>query len=507
MINEQTESDEDSPISDDGPILPHWFCWTWPGTTLGWVFWSIGALSLGFGLFSSLTSLISVQDKSGLVPLSFAVPGLIILGFASPNPFKQMMEKFVPSGVDEGWNVQPIPPMKQSNWHLDRVEWDKKANDWVPNPLSRYEQDGPELTVEADGDEWVVSSGGIIEGKFASEDEASKHITKLVKKMDNMDAQELIFSEHPRHKKYRALYNATPTQFTARFFYHTFAVLFLTGCFLGLPQSNRVDLYPFFGSLIALGVVSITFSYYSNKKVMEAWDTITSIVKFIDGGHNELVGQVRPITDEPLKVLHVDGCKDTDWTFRKLVAWSWAYNATERWTETYTDSKGRPRTRTRTETRLVRGGGHKSDFMLHDGTGGILVKTPTFEDINLGDEIWNRSNRGKNGCGPYERPKRGGRMIRHNWSLDAIALGEPTYIMARIKGRPHDEIPKGTVSENASRVHHTLMAVGEDAPRRRATLTKGTEFSILKPKTSAFGNFGPSALLIITTIIVLMTSL
>ncbi len=54
MINEQTESDGEGPISDDGPLLPHWFCWTWPGTTLGWVFWSIGALSLGFGLFSSL---------------------------------------------------------------------------------------------------------------------------------------------------------------------------------------------------------------------------------------------------------------------------------------------------------------------------------------------------------------------------------------------------------------------------------------------------------------------
>ncbi|MBO57515.1 MAG: hypothetical protein CMA77_00745 [Euryarchaeota archaeon] len=507
MIENHTDSEDDKKNSDDGPLLPRWFCWTWPGTTWGWVFWSIGALSLGFGLFSSLTTLITVQNKSGLVPLSFAVPGLIILGFASPNPFKQMMDQFVPGGISDGWNVDPTPPMKQSEWHLDRLEWDEKEGEWESNPLSRYEQDGPELTVEADGDEWVVNLDGNIEGKFSSEDEASNHMKKIIKKAESIDAQELIFTEHPRHKKFSAMYNATPTQFTARFFCHIFAVLFLTGCFLGLPKSTRIDLNLLFISLISIGTILIIYSYFSNKKVMEAWDTITSIVKFIDGGHNELVGQVRPITDASFEVLNVDGCKDEGWTFRNLVAWSWAYNATERWTETYTDSKGRLRTRTRTETRLVRGGSQKLDYMLHDGTGGILIKTPTFEDVDLGNSIWERNKRGKKGCGPYETPKRGGRMIRHEWTLDAIAMGDPTYVMARVKGRPHDEIPRGTVSENASRVHHTLMAVGEDAPRRHAKIAKGTEFSILKPKTSLFGNFGPSALLIITTIIVLMISL
>ena len=507
MAETQLEVEEEETSSDDEPLLPPWFCWTWPGTTAGWAIWVLGALSLGYGLFSSLTSLISVQNESGLIPLLFAVPGLLALGFVSPNPFKQMMEDFVPSGIEDGWNVSPIPPMVPSKWHLDRLEWDEKANEWTPNPLARYEQDAPELTVEADGDEWVVNFGGEESQRFDSEIDASNHMEKLVKKSDQLDAQELIFSEHPRHKKYSAMYNATPTQFTARFFFHIFAVLFLTGCFLGLPNTTRAEISPVFGVLIALGALVMIWSYYSNKKVMEAWDTITSIVKFIDGGHNELVGQVRPITDSPLKVLNIDGCKDTDWTFRNLVAWSWAYNATEKWTETYIDSKGRARTRTRTETRTVRGGSHKSDFMLHDGTGGILVKTASFEDVDLGSTIWNRGKRGKKGCGPYERPRHGGRMTSHEWTMSAITMADPTYIMARIKGRPHDEIPRGTVSENASRVHHTLMAVGEDAPRRHAKITKGTEFSILKPKTSTFGNFGPSALLIITTIIVLMISM
>ena len=127
--------------------------------------------------------------------------------------------------------------------------------------------------------------------------------------------------------------------------------------------------------------------------------------------------------------------------------------------------------------------------------------------MNLGPEIWSRLRRGKKGCGPYASPRNGGSMIKHEWSLHGIAFGDPTYAMARVTNRPYDDIPKGTVSENASRVHHTLMAIGEDAPRRHAKLVKGTEFSVLKAKRSAFGNFGPSALLIITTLVVLMTAL
>ena len=70
------------------------------------------------------------------------------------------------------------------------------------------------------------------------------------------------------------------------------------------------------------------------------------------------------------------------------------------------------------------------------------------------------------------------------------------YLMARIRSRPFDEIPKGTVANNASRVHHTLVAVGEDAVRRAAKLRKGTEFSVLKPKTSAVSRLGAIFLLI-----------
>jgi hypothetical protein len=96
---------------------------------------------------------------------------------------------------------------------------------------------------------------------------------------------------------------------------------------------------------------------------------------------------------------------------------------------------------------------------------------------------------------------------KHRWELYGLQLGDPVYTMARIKSRPHDDIPRGTVSENASRVHHTLVAVGEDAPRRHAVIQKGTEFSILKAKSSTISRYGASAFLILSSIMLMVTAI
>ena len=97
-------------------------------------------------------------------------------------------------------------------------------------------------------------------------------------------------------------------------------------------------------------------------------------------------------------------------------------------------------------------------------------------------------------------------MRKHRWVLYGLQLGDPVYTMARVKSRPHDEIARGTVSENASRVHHTLIAVGEDAPRRHATLQKGTEFSVLKAKSSTLSRYGASAMLMISSMLLILTA-
>ncbi|MDG1541627.1 MAG: hypothetical protein P8Q39_02160 [Candidatus Thalassarchaeaceae archaeon] len=484
---------------EEKPLLPKNFCWTWPNSVLTWVIWGFGALALGFGIMNSI---ISLQAE----PLIYGSIGLLILGFASPNPFKSMMSDMLPDSSQSGtWSIPPLPPMDPSEWHLDRVEWNEKVGAWLPDPLARYEQDGPKLDVKEDGKEWVTYSYGEEDGRFETEAEAYEQMKKVLKKADTLNSQEMIFGEHPRHHRYRALYNTTPPQITARFLFHSFSVMFLTGVWLSFPVGEeRQATMPFLMVGLSIGAVSVIISYFLNKRVMEAWDTVTSIVKFVDAGHNELVGQVRPASFEPLETVHVDGYRDSSWTFDNLVAWNWSYSVYHCWKERYQDSEGNWRTKTECAWKSIRWDGGASPFLLHDGSGGLIVDLPTFKNSNFGNAIWEKNKRGrKGGNGLYTK----GDVRKHRWTLSGLKLGDPVYTMARIKGRPHDEIPRGTVSENASRVHHTLVAVGEDAPRRHAIIQKGTEFSVLKAKSSALGKYGPSALLILSSIALMVTAI
>ena len=494
-------------LDTDKPLLPKWLAWTWPVSWGWWILWGLGCLIAGFGLSNALLG--AAGD------LTFALlcvgVGLSTMGYCHPNPFAQMMKGFTFGADPEKWTSLPLPPLP-GGWHLDRKYWDEKSEAWVPNPLSRFEQDKPKVHVEENGDKWAVYCDDEKPERFATPKEADDYMVKQIKDGERINAQELLFGDHPRHNRYRALYNATPPQFTSRFLFHTFSVLFFVGAYLALPRYDGTELgglsremlgyLPI--SFLVLGAIAIIFSHFSYRTSVEAWDTVTSIIKYADGGHGELVGQIRPISSSPLKVLHVDGCKAADWTFANLIAWRWAYTCTETWTERYYDSQSKTwRTRTRTETRTVRYGNYASDFMIHDGTGGMSVKLSTFKRVDMGGAIWSKHRRGDNTCGPYDRARHGG-SLKHTWSLHALRLADPAYVMARIKSRPHDEIPRGTVGYNATRVHQTLEAVGEDAPRRRAKISKGNEFSVLSAKSSTVSRLGPLLLLVLGSFVMML---
>ena len=99
------------------------------------------------------------------------------------------------------------------------------------NELSPYEQDFPNINISQDDDEWVVycEDGGLGTKKFSSEKEASDYMIQEIKNGERRDVQELLFGDHPRHNRYRALFNATPPQFTTRFLWHSFTVMFILG--------------------------------------------------------------------------------------------------------------------------------------------------------------------------------------------------------------------------------------------------------------------------------------
>ena len=496
----ESETPECSDESDK-PLLPKWFAMTWPSAWYWWVLWGIGAFLVGYGTTFALFGMIQDYHGGG-VKSSFLIAiaiGTLFMGCASPNPFGQMMEGFTFGADPESWCSEPKPPTKHEDWHLYRGYWDEEKEEWVRNELSPYEQDFPNINISQDDDEWVVycEDGGLKPKKFSTEKEASDYMIQEIKNGERRDVQELLFGDHPRHNRYRALFNATPPLFTTRFLWHSFTVMFILGAYLATPANMRVEMgyIPIF--LMIVGAISTIINHFYYQSSVEAWDTVTSIIKYVDGGHGELVGQIRPQIAIPQPILHVDGCTHPTWTFDDLVAWYWSYRCTETWEErTYNHETKSWETTTHTETRTIRDGGHAQDFMVHDGTGGMAVKLTTFDRVDMGQPIWSRKRRGDKTCGPYAKARHGGRLS-HVWSLQALRQGEPVYIMARIKSRHHDEIPEGNVGFNATRVHHTLEAVGEDAPRRRAKVCKGNEFSVLSAKNSSVSRLGPWILLIV----------
>ena len=91
--------------------------------------------------------------------LCLAAIGCAVLGVASPNPFGIAMKEMVPGASDQ-WSVEPLPPMHPSQWHLDRPRWNEKFKEWLPDPLARYEMDGPEISCKKIDGQWAIYYGG-----------------------------------------------------------------------------------------------------------------------------------------------------------------------------------------------------------------------------------------------------------------------------------------------------------------------------------------------------------
>jgi len=276
---------------------------------------------------------------------------------------------------------------------------------------------------------------------------------------------------------------------------------------LATPKEIRSSMTLELTGIMVFGFVILVVSHHLNKKALEAWDTVTSIVKYLDAGHNELVGQVRPADFTPIDVVHVDGYRDKSWTFHDLVAWRWDYTPTICWKETYVDSKGNMRTRTVCRSETIRADAHVRDFLLHDGSGGVTVDLGSFEDVSYGNNLMDETKPGKQGGNPLHDPGSGKWIRNHAWSLSGLRLGEPVYAMARIKDITNKENLRGMVSENSTRLHHNLVAMGEDAPRRHAKVRKGSELSLLKARRSSVDVMGFGTLLILSHLIIMSMSI
>ena len=124
-------------------------------------------------------------------------------------------------------------------------------------------------------------------------------------------------------------------------------------------------------------------SWATGTKMQLTIDVPTSKIRSMAAGELELVGQVRRwISPAPPVQVGNDPAR----TYMDLHSWRWKYEIYLRRTKVVMTDKG-PRTETeyRWETITEKNGGH--NFILHDGTGGVLVKPEKFEDKEFGTYI------------------------------------------------------------------------------------------------------------------------
>ena len=212
-------------------------------------------------------------------------------------------------------------------------------------------------------------------------------------------------------------------------------------------------------------------------------DTPTSLVRSVAVGNPELVGQVRPSKAGVLRVV-VDGHPNR--VIPNCVQFHWSYEVKIR--EHYTDSEGNQKTREYWKTIREDLGG--VPFILNDGTGGILVKPTTFARTDMGQYLkrWesNHADSLKKELGMEfaARLFTGGNVVKHRWTVYALRIGNPVYVLGTTKSRPQEELQNEGLDGT---LQNTLLeVVGEDAPGIKATLQRGTELANMGRMRSSF---------------------
>jgi hypothetical protein len=109
-------------------------------------------------------------------------------------------------------------------------------------------------------------------------------------------------------------------------------------------------------------------------------------------------------------------------------------------------------------------------FILHDGSGGILVEPSMFRRIRFRDplQVWN--------------------LGKTRWTLYGLRLGDPLYIHGEVKKRSKKELAKEDLS-SAPESSKFKVVGNEDPPEQKLILIQGTEHSILPYNFSIFETF------------------
>ena len=101
-----------------------------------------------------------------------------------------------------------------------------------------------------------------------------------------------------------------------------------------------------------------------------------------------------------------------------------------------------------------------SRFIIHDGTGGIIVEPETFKQSDWGKELtqWDTG--------------------RWRWSIHAITAFDPIYCLGRVENRGADDL--ADCPSDKSVQQSLLVMRGNKDVGMQASLSRGTELGLLK---------------------------
>tara|TARA_B100000945_G_scaffold318694_1_gene324134 strand:- start:538 stop:1968 length:1431 start_codon:yes stop_codon:yes gene_type:complete len=244
----------------------------------------------------------------------------------------------------------------------------------------------------------------------------------------------------------------------------------------------------------AIGSVVFAIIMWSlGTKMQLTMDVPTSKIRSMAAGELELVGQVRRWVS-PAPEVQVGG--DPSRTYNDLHSWLWKYEIYLRRTKVVMTDKG-PKTETehRWETITTKDGGHS--FILHDGTGGVLVKPETFSEQNLGDylrmwEVDHNRNLGEIFGSIITTTFGGWTILKHKWTLWGLALGDPCYVLGKAENRPKNmKKEKWFAEDGITPIRRNdqqllMQVVGESGVGFDARLERGSELAVLGKVMSQF---------------------
>tara|TARA_B100000925_G_C21996776_1_gene469297 strand:+ start:372 stop:2084 length:1713 start_codon:yes stop_codon:yes gene_type:complete len=206
------------------------------------------------------------------------------------------------------------------------------------------------------------------------------------------------------------------------------------------------------GFWMKIGIVlfSILWSIFAFRKwklMHNIIDTPSSRVRSVAVGPAELVGQVRP---GPKGTMSVDVGGSSSRRVQGVVHFRWKEE--ERVCSKDKDGNESCNWVTR---RTDKGG---CEFILHDGTGGILVDPTSWDKVNMGDSLftWGTS--------------------KWRWTVWVLAAGDPVYCLGRVETRTHDEREEGI---DTSIPNSLLVVRGNQDIGMQAHLHRGTELSLI----------------------------